>query len=136
MKFLKIIMSVITSVIVVAFIISFCIIIFGQSDNRFFLILFICNTALLGLSLGLLTIIFCGEESDKNNKLFKAYIDVSERVLPLTKGNHNNNQNVAKTSQTMAQSPGTQPIHNSYLNKQLKSIREIFKSYANALADI
>lgn len=127
MKFIKILIPIIATIMSISFTLIFILICIGKISSEDFPGIIICISALLGLSLALLTIIFCSNETDKAKILTKAYDSVISKVCKEEFSQIQNQHNQSVTQQT---------TQKSNKNIKMKVLRDIFKSYANAMADI
>jgi len=130
MKIIKIIVSIVISITSVVFPVSIIILIHQKiSIADIPCIYIICFTALWGLSLALLAILFCGDNLGKCGILSKDFNKVINRIIPNPQENNKKKQSEKdKSEENVSQ--------NCISAKQLETLEKCFKSYSNAIADV
>lgn len=130
MKIIKIIVSIVISITSFAFPVSIILMILQKiSIADIPCIYIICFTALWGLSLALLAILFCGDELGKCGILSKDFNTVINKIIPNPSEKNKKNQ----SENDKHEEPVSQ---NCISSKQLETLEKCFKSYSNAIADV
>ena len=128
MRVIRILVSIVLMLISITFSVGLILLIIKDVEfNKIPFLCIICYTALCGLSLGLLSFVAWGNETEKAKILSNDFKDITKMIIP--------EQDVKnKASQTSASSGKDYQICISC--KQLETLENCFKSYANAIADI